>query len=217
LFFNGKSDYVMLPTVQFDGRPPWTLEAIVNTVEIDQAPGGWTSLVSAADGGSISLGTNRHKWAIDVFTLLGESKTWMENYHSAFARERPVNGAWEHVAGVWDGHELRLYINGELQDTRTGVDRCTWLSHGPIFIGADPDSLNADSVAQGYLHGRIRAVRISREAEYAASFTKPEKLEKTPETIGLYDFTVDTGRYAIDQSGHGNHGIIVGAKFVPAE
>jgi hypothetical protein len=36
-------------------------------------------------------------------------------------------------------------------------------------------------------------------------------LQKTPGTIGLYDFTIDTGRYAIDRSGHGNHGIIVGA------
>jgi hypothetical protein len=25
--------------------------------------------------------------------------------------------------------------------------------------------------------------------------------------------TIDMGRYAIDRSGHGNHGIIVGAKY----
>jgi hypothetical protein len=53
--------------------------------------------------------------------------------------------------------------------------------------------------------------------EYTDSFSPPERLQKTPDTIGLYDFTIDTGRYAIDRSGHGNHGIIIGAKYAKAE
>jgi hypothetical protein len=67
------------------------------------------------------------------------------------------------------------------------------------------------------LHGRLRAARISKGAEYTDSFPRPERLEKTPGTIGLYDFTIDTGRYAIDRSGHGNHGIIIGANYAKSE
>jgi hypothetical protein len=71
--------------------------------------------------------------------------------------------------------------------------------------------------AAGYLQGRLRVARISRSAEYTDSFPRPERFDKTPGTIGLYDFTIDTGRYAMDRSGHGNHGIIIGVKFAKAE
>ncbi len=131
----------------------------------------------------------------------------------AAARSEVSLRRWQHVAGVWDGKELRLYLDGQLQETRTGVDYCTQLSLTPMLLGADPESLFYNEIAQGYLHGRLRAARISRAVEYTDSFSPPERLEKTPGTIGLYDFTIDYGRYAIDRSGHGNHGIIIGAKY----
>ena len=37
LELDGDRDYVILPRLYFDGRPPWTLEAIVRPVEIDQS------------------------------------------------------------------------------------------------------------------------------------------------------------------------------------
>src|SRR5262249_8589453 len=49
LDLDGDRDYVILPRLYFDGRPPWTLEAIVRPVEIDQSipangsPVSWTS------------------------------------------------------------------------------------------------------------------------------------------------------------------------------
>ena len=59
----------------------------------------------------------------------------------AAARSEVSLRQWQHVAGVWDGKELRLYLDGQLQETRTGVDYCTQLSLSPMFLGADPDSL----------------------------------------------------------------------------
>jgi hypothetical protein len=117
---------------------------------------------------------------------------------------------------VWDGKELRLYLDGQLQDTREGVDYCSALSHAPLFVGADPANLSQGDVAEGFLNGRLRAARISRGVEYTDSFKSPERLDKTPDTVGLYDFTIDTGQYVYDRSGHGNHGIIIGAKYVTA-
>jgi predicted negative regulator of RcsB-dependent stress response len=216
LDFDGERDYVILSRMFFDGRPPWTLEAIVRPIAIEQAvPDGWTSLVSAANGGSISLDTNQRRWAIELHTALISSDDWTKNYSTATSRTEVVLGEWQHVAGVWDGHELRLYLNGQLQETRTGVEFCADLSLAPMFLGADPSASYID-MAQGYLLGRMRAVRISRVAKYTDSFPRPERLDNTPGTIGLYDFTIDTGRYAFDQSGHGNHGIIIGATFAKA-
>jgi hypothetical protein len=63
----------------------------------------------------------------------------------------------------------------------------------------------------------MRAAQISRGVKYVEPFTAFENLTKTTETIALYDFFHDTGRFAIDQCGHGHHGIIIGAKFVKDE
>jgi serine/threonine protein kinase/tetratricopeptide (TPR) repeat protein len=223
LEMDGDHDYVILPRIYFDARPPWTLEAIVRPEVIDQSvrpsvsPVGWTSLISATDGGAMGLETSRRRWAISLYTTRIPTGDWRESYSLAIARNEVSLNEWQHVAGVWDGRELRVYINGQLQDTRSGVDYCSSLSMAPMFLGADPDSMAYGDVAQGYLQGRLRVARISRSAEYTESFPRPEQLEKTPGTIGLYDFTRDTGRYAIDRSGHGNHGIIIGAKFARAE
>jgi hypothetical protein len=224
LEMDGDSDYVVLPRLFFDARPPWTLEVIVWPVEIalsnpkSGSPAGWTSLVSAANAGSIGLESLRQRWTIELYAAGIPGAEWVDNYASAMARFEVPLRKWQHVAGVWDGKELRLYVDGQLQDTRHGVDYCTQLSLTPMFLGADPANPSySRRVAEGFLHGRLRGARVSRAVEYTDSFSPQERLEKTPGTIGLYDFTIDTGRYAIDRSGHGNHGIIVGAKYARAE
>jgi serine/threonine protein kinase len=221
LEMDGDNDYVVLPHMFFDARPPWTLEAIVWPVEIDPSnpqtgsPTGWTSLISAADAGSIGLESIGQRWAIELYAAGIPGAEWVDNYASAKAQIEVPLRMWQHVAGVWDGKELRLYVDGQLQDTRRGVTYCTQLSNAPMFLGADPANLAfVEQVAEGFFHGRLRGARISHAVEYTDSFSPPERLETTPGTIGLYDFTIDTGRYAIDRSGHENHGIIMGAKYV---
>jgi hypothetical protein len=220
LDFDGDRDYVVLPTVQFDGRPPWTIEAIVRPLEIGQYAGehggGWTSLVSATQSGAIGLETRDGKWAIELFSASETAHSVRDDYAAASASIPVRLDVWQHVAGVWDGSELRLYVDGKLHSSTPHVDYCTQLSDGPFFLGADPNAREFADIAQGYLHGRMRAARISRGVEYTADFPAPERLEKTQDTVAFYDFTIDTGRYALDRSGHGHHGIIVGARFVPA-
>jgi hypothetical protein len=224
LDLDGDNDYVVLPRMFFDARPPWTLEVIVWPEEIDQSnpqsgsPSGWTSLISAADAGSIGLESLRQRWTIELYAAGIAGAEWVDNYASATARSEVPLRKWQHVAGVWDGNELRIYVDGQLQDTRRGVSHCTQLSNSPMFLGADPANLSfVEQVAEGFLHGRLRSARISHAAEYTDSFSPPERLQKTPGTIGLYDFTIDTGRYAIDRSGQGNHGIIMGGRYAKSK
>jgi hypothetical protein len=183
---------------------------------------GFTSLVSTAEAGGISLETKSKRWAIDVYTadvrnwhkgVLTGVGVWQQDYSGALSNQPVKLGQWQHIAGVWDGKELRLYVDGVLHDRHAGVNVCTRISHGPFLLGAEPCNFEIPAFEDGALNGRMRAARISRAAEYDESFPLKESLEKTPGTIGLYDFTRDSGRIAIDWSGHGNHGIIVGAKF----
>jgi serine/threonine protein kinase len=219
LQFDG-DDWVIVPDLQFDGLPPWTLETIVRPDEIDQyvdSPGNrWTSLISATQAGSFGLETLQGKWAIDLYTAGLFDQDWTKNYSSTLAKAPPELNRWQHIAGVWDGKELRLYVNGTLQGRTSGVTACKGLSGFPFFLGSDPGKMRDDQIAQGFFHGAMRAARISHGVEYTESFAPPERLPATPKTLALFDFTIDTGRYAIDRSGHGRHGIIVGAKFVPA-
>src|SRR5262249_21984528 len=67
LYFDGDREYVVLPSVQFDGRPPWTLEVIVKYVDYDGSPH-WSKLISAAYSGSIQLQPQEQKWEIALYT-----------------------------------------------------------------------------------------------------------------------------------------------------
>lgn len=147
LEFDGDGDYVILPRLYFDGRPPWTLEVISRPIEIDPSnpatgsPAGWTSLISATDAGSIGLDSIRRRWTIELYTAGIPGAEWTDNYASASAHTEVALRQWQHVAGVWDGQELRLYLDGQLQTTRTGVNYCSQLSFSPMFLGADPAHL----------------------------------------------------------------------------
>jgi hypothetical protein len=215
LSFDGNG-YIMIPQLHFDGHPPWTLEVIAKPAAVAEGDD-WTSLVSATDGGSIGLESNGGKWSISLYTRDGFSQRWQENYSTAFADEPVSIGTWQHIAGVWDGSELRIYVNGNLDQVCESVDYCTQLSEGPFFVAADPDDISSSSIAQGHFQGIIKAVRISRAALYSDSFTSPKVLEKTEDTICLYDLTSESGEIAIDRSGHRNHGIIINASYERAE
>jgi tetratricopeptide (TPR) repeat protein len=221
LELDGVDDYIVVPQLQFDGRPPWTLEALINPAELNQFAGRstsrWTSLISTTDGGGIGLECNRGKWALGLYASVVPEDPGRNDYPMAEASESASLRRWQHLAGVWDGAELRLYIDGQAVAVRPGVNDCSVLSSYPFFIGADPCDPYFGYVAEGLFKGRIRAVRISRGVEYAQPFAPLERLAATPTTAALFDFTIDTGRYALDRSGHGRHAIIVGARFVPAE
>src|SRR5690606_12645569 len=77
--------------------------------------------------------------------------------------------AWNHVAGVYDGAEMRLYINGEL-DSSQNVSGAISTSAGPLFIGADPTESR-------YLAGRLHDVQLwsvdRTGAQIAAAMTTP--------------------------------------------
>ncbi|MDX1961813.1 MAG: protein kinase [Pirellulales bacterium] len=215
LEFDGDLDYVIIPSLHFDGQPPWTLEAIVKPTSYLPGIDSWISLISATDAGSMSLETLDNRWSIALCTTNYHKhrRYWTENYSMATSRGVLRLRKWQHVAGVWDGKELRLYLNGKLQEVRKDVNRCTRLSGLCMMVGADPDSYFGVNLAHGYFQGTMRAVRISRGVEYTDSFTSPENLQKTPQTAALFDFTVDSGDFAFDQSGNGNHGIVIGARY----
>ena len=73
--------------------------------------------------------------------------------HSLKANLAP--GVWQHVAGVYDGEEIRLYLNGKLVDRRGYAAKIN--QSGNLTIGAMPSH-------DGFYHGAVSQLRIYNTA-----------------------------------------------------
>jgi Concanavalin A-like lectin/glucanases superfamily/Calcineurin-like phosphoesterase len=106
---------------------------------------------------------------------------------------------WYHIAGVYDGGELRLYVDGRLvaRQSAKGAGKRTRNRH-PLFIGADP---NRKGLPVDRLQGRIDDVRLSRGARYAGERVRvPRDLESDDRTVLLLDFDMQAGALIFDTS-----------------
>ncbi|MEE2972517.1 MAG: LamG-like jellyroll fold domain-containing protein, partial [Planctomycetota bacterium] len=116
-------------------------------------------------------------------------------------------GRWHHLAGVFDGEELRLYLDGVLLSatpasglrTRNGL---------PFIVGAD---VQRDGSPTSYFDGRIDAVRLSRGPRYAGdSFEPSRSLGLDGDTVLLLDFDDRTGPWSWDRSPNRAHARMTG-------
>jgi len=114
---------------------------------------------------------------------------------------------WVHVAGVWDGAMLRLYINGEPESATTSFG-------GPIAYPGTYDTTLGKRGAGGYgLRADVEEMRIWSVARTAGELRQGKECAflggSPPSTLlARWPFQGD----ATDASGHGNHGAI----FAPA-
>jgi len=115
---------------------------------------------------------------------------------------------WHHVACTYDNSQIKLYVDGVLDGTAVATG--TFSPTGAFTIGME----------NGYFRsGSIDEVRISDKVRYDASFTPQTKqFEPDSNTVTLYHFDENgddprnTGK-AMDASGNGNNGTIVGAQY----
>ncbi len=119
-------------------------------------------------------------------------------------------GERTHLAAVFTGKELQLFINGKDQ----GKSEATLWKGKPF---ADMGGLRQHDPAWKPLDGTIDDVRISTTARYTTAFTPPAELSADKDTLIRYDFKEGSGDVLKDSSGNNHHGKIVGAKWVAAQ
>ena len=106
-------------------------------------------------------------------------------------------GAWHHVAGVYDGAEARLYVDGRLvaSKAKTGERRTNAL---PMYVGAD---VTGDGSATSLFDGRIDDVRLSSVARYTGDRIDPEqRFEPDNATVLLLNMDGFVGPWLYDES-----------------
>jgi hypothetical protein len=112
-----------------------------------------------------------------------------------------TQGVWHHVAGVFDGSEIRVYLDG--------VEDGSGTSQAPVSGTASLSIGRRSSTSQYYFNGLIDEVRVSAAALYDSDFTPDESPRVVCGTTkGLWKFD---GQVYADNSGNGNTGTAQGA------
>ena len=120
-------------------------------------------------------------------------------YRSAKGIEKLATDKWTHLAGVYDGQQVKLFLNGEeVASVEASGKRKT--NKLPLFIGADPDRASQPTRC---FHGLIDEFRLSKSAVYEKSFKPAKTLQSDGDTILLMHLDKRVGPFAFDQSEQG--------------
>lgn len=114
---------------------------------------------------------------------------------------------WVHLAGVYDGSEVRLYVDGQLVGQAEASGRRT-TNDFPLVIGGDVD---ANGRATSTLDGRIDGVRLSSVARYEGERFEPvRRLEADDHARLLLQMDTAFGPWLPDASGRAAHARLAG-------
>ena len=146
---------------------------------------------------------------IDFSVRLGDQ------YASAVSSDPVLEvGKWHHIAGVFDGREVRVYVDGKVVANAKGKGpRQT--NKLPLFIGADT---NAQGQPMSHFQGSIDDVRLSNVARYSGEeFTPPERHQPDANTVLLIPCDRDFGPWSIDRSASKAHPLRQGGAYCTLE
>lgn len=119
-------------------------------------------------------------------------------------------GVWHHVAGVFDGEEVRVYLDGEVVARTAGSGRRT-RNKLPLMIGADVDRSGRPT---SHFSGKIDEVRLSNTARYTGDrFTPAKQHTADGDAVLLLDCDRMVGPWGIDRSPQRAHPTRAGAAY----
>ncbi len=203
LSFDGSQDYVSIPTspsVAVQGNAI-SLECWIKpTVTLDGSLNRITSIIDKGDEYTFQVNPNdgRIWFAVILQGLNWQGVTTTTSHWQA--------GVWHQLTGTYDGSNLKIYVDGSLQNTKALSGNLNYPTSFPLTIGAH--SLGYDN----NFNGAIDEVKIYN---YARSPTDIQNDYANPNAglVGYWKFDEDSGNVAYDSSGNGNNGIIYDATW----
>ncbi len=160
---------------------PFTVEAWINPTDVSES----RAIVAKTQSSEYALFLHEGRPQFDVH-LNGK-------YVSPKAADSITMNEWSHVAGVYDGKQVRLYINGKLQESADGSGERTTNDH-PLFVGADPDGFGNPTRE---FAGQIDEVRVSTSARYTDDFEPSQRFESDKESLLLLHMDQAVGPFLL--------------------
>lgn len=193
--------HLVIPNFGYDGSHPITVEAIVVGLYSGSIMGDFNGSGLGLDvaNGYVAFHVNDGRSSDNGYAWI-RSKT-------SIGRDKAV-----HVAGVLDGHEMRLFVDGKLEG-RLEIGEFNPSIH-PFMVGADP---GGQSEPTKRLIGIIDKVRVSKTPRYTKDFRPPTKFVSDEHSLVLYRFGDRDGNFVADASGKQRHGKIRHLGEVTAE
>lgn len=201
LALDGKTSYVSVNTLRYDGRYPITVEAIVR---VDVPPKTTGVICGTYDDAGLGLAILKNGlWEFAV-------RSRSAGYRLSQSDQSATLGKWTHVAGVYDMSQCYLCVDGKIQPSVQPVPGGHKASKIPIQLGINPGRVRVD-----FFHGEIRELRISKVARYTAPFKAAQEFDADDDTILLLKLNEGSGVVAKDFSGNQHHGAIVNGNWIP--
>ncbi len=170
---------------------------------------GWVRSEDYAGRRALIGKTERSEYGLFVSDGAPSFSVYLDSGYATVASPKPLlePNRWHHVAGVYDGSAIFLYVDGKLVRTREATGRRK-LNAWPLYIGADP---NAGGRPSGRFRGWIDEVRVSKTSRYdVSSFEPTRRFEPDPDTLLLLHLDGPVGPFAPDHSPRGRHARRVG-------
>jgi Tol biopolymer transport system component len=206
--FDGTNSFVEVPnSASLNITGPFTIEA---WFKVNELAAGYQSIVARFglapdnDGGYLLYLTSTGK---PLFATLRNGGDW----DTITGGTTVTTDVWHHVAGVFDGTQMRVYLDGALDGSKSSTFAPVSGTRNLAIGGAGPNHDGTIYRAYHNFNGLIDEVRISTGVLYTSNFTPPHHLSVTTGTQGLWKFD---GQSANDFSGNGNNGaLFYGASF----
>ncbi|HJM96331.1 MAG TPA: LamG-like jellyroll fold domain-containing protein, partial [Candidatus Marinimicrobia bacterium] len=220
LSFDGNDDYVEVPNTNdiYSFVGSWTVEAWVKPSQSSSStydqPIVWKVQGTSSNEDNYYLGWGGSSPGGDFgqnkFSFGTESSNNDNDYAVGSLEHQP--GEFYYVAGVYDGNELKIYVNGILEGTNSIGLITPYSGSAPLRIG---DNRNTNH-QNGTFDGIIDEVRLWNRAlssvEIESNFTIPVSGGETG-IVGYWNFNEGSGTVASDLSYYNNHGTIFGASW----
>ncbi|MCA8986546.1 MAG: metallophosphoesterase [Planctomycetaceae bacterium] len=192
LSLDGVDDVLAIPSSSVNlPQGPFTLEA-------------WFQARSHSARVGLLAKTQQSEYSIFLYQGVPSGDIHLgDNYQRVGGPMIPV-GKWTHIAMVYEGNAIKLYVNG-LQVDKKDVDPNLkrTLNNLPFMIGADPDGSGKPT---SFFNGLIDEVRLTSSAVYQADFQPARRLQVLPETIFLYNFDQSISSLQVDSGPNQAHG-----------
>ncbi|WP_221285043.1 LamG-like jellyroll fold domain-containing protein [Haloferula luteola] len=193
---DGKKDALLVPSERFEVGKAFTLECRFMARSFE----GRTGLVSKMEGSEYGIFVSHGQPHFSVH---------VGGRYLTVEADAPVlkPNAWHHVAGVYDGKEARLYLDGKLLDRKAGEGKRK-RNDLPLVIGGD---VNSEGQPMSLFSGQLDEVRLTRGALYEGE--EVEMLRDapvSPKTILAFDFGEKIGPWVPDASENRAHATRVG-------